>query len=139
MLNSTSLDKFAILLSGVCLVHCLLAPIALTLLPMVSISAVAEEVLFHKLLLWLVIPISTTALFIGCRKHRRWPIVITGVIGMAILVLVAFAGHSLFGLTGEKVATSIGGFVLAASHYLNYRACQTITCASSNCETRHHH
>ncbi|RBP52741.1 MerC domain-containing protein [Arenicella xantha] len=139
MLKSTSLDKLAIFLSGICLVHCLVAPILITLLPIVSLSVTVEEVLFHQLLLWLVIPTSVVGLFLGCRKHRRWSIVITGGAGMAILIAVATFGHSWFGLTGEKWVTTLGGLVLACSHFLNYRACQSITCASSRCETQHHH
>lgn len=139
MLKSTSLDKFAILLSGVCLVHCLVAPIVITLLPIVSLNTMIEEVLFHQVLLWLVIPTSVVGLFLGCRKHRRLTIALTGGAGMAILISVATFGHSWFGITGEKWVTTLGGLVLALSHFLNYRACQAITCSSSRCETQHHH
>jgi len=58
---------------------------------------------------------------------------------MTILIAVAFFGHEWFGLTGEKIATSIGGLVVAVSHYFNYRACQSITCSDANCSTKHHH
>ena len=90
-------------------------------------------------MLWLVLPTSTVALFLGCRKHKQWTIAATGALGIAILVNVAFIGHDIFGLTGEKIATSVGGLILAVSHYLNYRACQNITCESKNCSTQHHH
>ena len=63
----------------------------------------------------------------------------TGIVGLGILVAVAFFGHEWFGITGEKFATSIGGLVLAISHYLNYRACQNTTCDDNNCATKHHH
>jgi len=139
MFNSNALDKFAILLSGVCLVHCLLTPVAITFLPIISASTFVEDLLFHQLLLWAVLPTSFIALFVGCRKHRRFMIAGTGVIGISILVAVAFFGHQWFGITGEKVATSVGGLVLALSHYLNYRACQTTTCDDNNCSTQHHH
>jgi len=139
MFKSTSLDKFAILLSGVCLLHCLITPVLLTLTPLVSMTAFVEDFLFHKLLLWLVLPSSTLALFLGCRKHKQWPIVGTGALGMAILITVTVVGHDWFGLVGEKIATSIGGLILALSHYFNYKACQNTTCSDSNCATEHHH
>lgn len=139
MLNSTSLDKFAILLSGVCLLHCLITPVMVTLLPIISLSAFVEDLLFHKLMLWLVLPTSVIALFLGCRKHKQWLIPATGALGMAILIAVAFFGHDWFGLTGEKIATSVGGLVLALSHYFNFRACQSVTCSDTNCATKHHH
>lgn len=139
MFRSAQLDRFAIVLSGICLVHCLLAPILLTLLPIFSLSVMIEEVVFHKLMLWIVVPTSVVALMIGCRKHRRWPIAISGGLGIAILFLVAFLGHDHLSVSVEKIATSIGGLILALSHYLNYRACQSITCNSSNCASEHHH
>ena len=139
MQNSIKLDKFAILLSGVCLVHCLLTPVLVTLLPIFTTSVLLDDSMFHKLMLWLVLPTSVVALFLGCRKHKRWSIALTGALGIAILIGVAFVGHDLFGLSGEKIATSIGGVILALSHYLNYRACQSITCESKNCSTQHHH
>ena len=139
MLNSHTLDKVAILLSGACLVHCLATPVLLTLLPILSSSILADDVLFHQILLWAVLPISCAALLIGCRKHKNLSILATGAIGLGILLLVAFFGHDWFGITGEKIATSVGGIILATSHFLNYRACQTTTCDDSNCSSDHHH
>lgn len=139
MVNSLKLDKLAILMSGVCLVHCLLAPILMTLLPIFSTSILLDDSLFHTLMLWLILPTSIIALFLGCRKHRQWQIASTGALGILILISVAFAGHDLFGHTGEKIATSIGGIILAFSHFLNYRACQSITCGAKGCATEHHH
>lgn len=139
MQNSIKLDKFAILLSGVCLLHCLLTPVIVTLAPIISTAVFIDDALFHKLMLWLVLPTSVLALFLGCRKHKKLTIAGTGGLGIAIVIGVAFFGHDLFGLNGEKMATSIGGIVLAFSHYLNFRACQSITCESKNCATKHHH
>lgn len=116
-----------------------MAPIILTLLPIISISAVVEDILFHQLMLWLVLPTSVIALLIGCRKHRQGLIFATGILGMGILIFVAFWGHALFGPTNEKIVTSLGGIVLAISHILNYRACQSITCGSKDCTSQHHH
>ncbi len=137
--TSAQLDKFAVLLSGVCILHCLIAPIIFTLLPILSISAFWEDLVFHKLMLWLVLPTSTLALLIGCRKHRGWAILGTGFVGMAVLVFVAFAGHDILSSLHEKVLTSAGGIILAISHVMNYRACQSIRCNDRNCSSAHHH
>jgi len=91
------------------------------------------------LMLWLILPTSLVALFLGCRKHNKWQIASTGALGILILLSVTFVGHELFSINGEKIATSIGGIILAFSHYLNYRECQSITCESKNCATQHHH
>ena len=139
MNRSNKLDRLAMLLSGVCLLHCLLVPVALTLLPITTLSALVEDVLFHQLLLWVIVPTSSIALFIGCKKHRHGHIALTGVFGLLSLVMIGVFGHDLFSITGEKVATSAAGLVLAFSHYLNYQACQEITCTSVNCKKDHHH
>ena len=139
MFNSLTLDRFAILLSGVCLVHCLIAPIVITLLPIFSLNTFVGELLFHNLMLWLILPTSILALFIGCRKHRRWSIACTAALGILILVAVAYFGHDWFGLLGEKIATTVAGIILALSHYLNFRACQSISCSDKNCASKHHH
>lgn len=139
MLNSINFDKFAILLSGVCLIHCLLTPVLVTIAPIITSSSLAEDLLFHQLMLWAVLPTSFIALFLGCRKHKQLIIAGTGALGLSILVMVAFFGHDWLGVVGERVATSIGGLALALSHYLNYRACQNTTCQDKNCSTEHHH
>jgi peptidoglycan/LPS O-acetylase OafA/YrhL len=90
-------------------------------------------------MLWLILPTSILALFIGCRKHRRWSIACTAALGILILVAVAFFGHDWFGLLGEKIATTVAGIILALSHYLNFRACQSISCSDKNCASKHHH
>lgn len=138
-LNSTSLDKFAVFLSGVCVVHCLVAPIAITMLPLFIANSLLEDILFHKAILWFVLPTSCIALFVGCRKHRDWLIAGTGIAGMLLLVLIAFFAHDLLSSTQEKIATSAAGLILAASHVLNYKACQAQPCDSEQCASIHHH
>lgn len=137
--TSARLDKLGIVLSSVCLLHCLLAPLVFTLLPIISLNALWEDLLFHQLMLWLVIPTSTVALLIGCRKHRDFKILGTGIFGMAMLLLIALVGHDLMSPWQEKLATSIAGITLALSHYFNFRACQEQPCADENCASKHHH
>lgn len=137
--KSVFLDKFAVLLTGICIVHCLIAPIALTMLPIITLSSMVEDILFHQMMLWLVLPSSLFALFIGCKKHRNFGIVGTGLLGLTILVAVAILGHDVLSIAQEKVLTIFGGLVLAASHVMNYRACQSQTCSDDNCATEHHH
>ena len=138
-LTSTNLDKFAVFLSGVCVVHCLLTPIILTILPVVAASALIEDVLFHQAILWLVLPTSCIALFIGCRKHKDLLIAGSGIVGMLLLIFIAFFAHDLITSLQEKVTTSLAGLILAYSHLRNYKACQKQTCGDDNCSAEHHH
>ena len=139
MIQSSTLDKFGILLSGVCMLHCLIAPVLVTLVPILSINVFVEHFLFHTLMLWLVIPTSVIALFLGCRKHKKLAIVGTGALGITVLLFFAIFGHDLFSEVGEKIGITIGGLIVAFSHYLNYKACQSITCSDANCASKHHH
>ena len=138
-MKSAAFDRFAVILSGICILHCLLAPVLLTLLPILSISAFVEDLVFHQLMLWLVLPTSAVALVLGCRKHRKPMILITGAVGMLMLIIVAFWGHSIMMVAYEKLATTAAGLLLAFSHYLNYKACQDLICNDQNCQTDHHH
>ena len=49
------LDGAAIGLSALCAIHCLMLPVALTLLPVIATLPLGDES-FHKALLFLVIP-----------------------------------------------------------------------------------
>ena len=138
-MKTSTFDKFAVMLSGICILHCLLAPVLLTLLPILSVSAFVEDLVFHKLMLWLVLPTSAIALVLGCRKHRDFSILLTGAAGMLMLILIAFWAHSLLSANGEKIATTAAGILLAFSHYLNYRACNSISCDDQDCQSKHHH
>ena len=134
-----NLDKLAIFLSGVCILHCLLAPILLTLMPILSINAFVEDIIFHQMILWVIIPSSLFALTIGCKNHKQLNILISGVIGILALIFIASFGHDFLGENLERWATSIAGIILAYSHYANYRACQQISCNDTNCAQDHHH
>ena len=139
MIKSTTLDKVAVMLSGVCILHCLLAPIVMTLVPIIFSNTLFSDLVFHQLMLWLVVPSSVIALFIGCRQHRNSVIAITGILGISMLIIVAFVGHEYLGDSMEKVASGIAGLLLAVSHILNYRTCQSIRCSDSDCQSQHHH
>jgi hypothetical protein len=121
-----ALDATAALLSGVCLVHCLLTPVVLTLLPVMGAVLFTHEA-FHQLLLLFVLPTSLVGLWLGCRRHKNGAVAVLGGIGMALITLAAF-GHATFGIEGERWLTSAGGVILAASHFLNFRRCRALRC-----------
>ena len=121
------LDKVAVLLSAVCLLHCLALPVLLTAGTITGSMFMDEEV-FHLAMLVGIVPISVIALTIGCRQHKDLITMTLGVVGLAILIFTAFFGHDLFGMTGERYVTSLGGLVLAGAHIQNYRICRQHDC-----------
>ena len=123
------LDGLAISASLLCILHCLLMPFLLILVPIISSTFVADEE-FHFVLVVLVLPLSIIALFLGCTRHKDHVVIILGALGLSSLVLVALFGHDLLGEIGEKVATVISGSILAAGHVRNFKLCRDKDCNS---------
>ncbi len=120
-------DGLAIVLSGTCMLHCLALPLLVTVFPIVQ-GSLLEEKYFHLIMLVLILPTSLIALTVGCRKHKdKWTIAL-GAIGLTVLTITALFGHDLFGTSGERITTSIGGLVLAAAHIRNYLSCRRVDC-----------
>lgn len=124
---NTALDSLGLLLSSTCMIHCLALPVLITLLPIME-GTLLQEQQFHALFLILVLPTSATALTLGCRRHGDWITGGVGSVGMTVLVLAAFWGHDWVGITGERLATMLGGAILAGGHILNFRRCHELNC-----------
>jgi len=83
-------DKFAIGLSMLCTIHCLLLPLMVAVLPSVMAFDLTGE-RFHIWMLVAVLPISIYALTIGCKEHQRLGVFILVGIGLLLLVSGLFA------------------------------------------------
>ncbi|MEJ2602423.1 MAG: MerC domain-containing protein [Gammaproteobacteria bacterium] len=116
------LDRLAVTLSGVCLVHCLLLSAAAISAPaLVSLSFDAGWT--HLAMLVLVIPVSILALPRGYREHGRPQVLWLGGLGMTLLALGATVGHHLYGPAADTALTVSGALTLAAAHLLNALWC----------------
>lgn len=125
--RSNRLDGLAVVLSGTCMLHCLALPLMVTLLPIAQ-GSLLEEQTFHLIMLVFILPTSLVALTVGCRRHKDRLTIALGAVGLTILTITAFWGHELFGLTGERIVTTIGGFILAAAHIQNFLCCRRDDC-----------
>jgi len=126
----TMSDKTAIVLSLLCALHCLAVPVVTVLLPSVSAFSLAGEA-FHFWLLAIVLPISAFALMMGCKKHKRYHLLIIGGSGLIVLCLAAFLGHDVLGEVWEKILTMLGASLIALGHVWNYRKC--LSYSQCNC------
>ncbi|GLP96664.1 MerC domain-containing protein [Paraferrimonas sedimenticola] len=123
----TLLDKFSIGASGLCALHCLLTPVLLATVP--SFAAImGDEHVFHMLLLWLILPCSAIAAFLGCTRHKDAKVMLGILAGIGLLAGTALFGHDLVGELGEKLFTMAGASVLAFAHWRNYKLCQAQSC-----------
>jgi MerC mercury resistance protein len=111
------LDRFAIGLSSLCLVHCLATPLLLLILPAASLTFAFPDS-FHLWMLLTAIPVSVLALLAGHRHH-----------GLTLPTLLAFTGIGLLGYGAmfvatrnlELVFTALGALFLAGAHIWNAR------------------
>jgi hypothetical protein len=115
---AVTLDRVAVILSGLCLFHCLALPFLLVSLP--AISAFSEGHL-HAQMLILAIPVSVIALTFGFRRHASRYILGFGVLGMLLLVIGGTIAHSYYGLVADRAFSLSGALVLAVTHYFNSR------------------
>jgi len=112
------LDRLAVALSSVCLVHCLATAILLGVLA--SVSGFLGQPIFHEVGLSLAMVLAAVALGRGALDHGF--LLPTGV-GALGLILMA-VGLSLHESGGEPVFTAIGVTVLALAHRLNILAAE---------------
>jgi carbon starvation protein CstA len=122
-------DNFAIILSILCAIHCLLLPLLLVALPSIGALQLQNEA-FHFWMLATVIPISIYALTIGCKKHQRYRLLSWGISGLILMLMAVFFGHDIAGESGEKTLTLLGAILVVVAHWGNFRRCQQHTSCS---------
>lgn len=113
---SSLLDRTAITLSGLCLVHCAAGGVLL------SLFAVSGDWLSHNVHLvglLLALPLAAVALWRGVRLHGRRLVGLLGAVGIALMATSLFLGH---GTGPEVLASIIGVSLLGAAHLWNLRA-----------------
>lgn len=109
------LDRAAIVLSALCLVHC----VATTLLigALVTASTFLESPLIHETGLVLAMLLGVVALGVGVARHGRWLPLAVGAIGLALMGTALTLDHGI----GEALVTMAGVSILACGHLLNRR------------------
>lgn len=110
-----SLDRAGLVLSGLCLVHCV-ASIAL-----VSVLGLGAEWLFdpewHRVGLALAMIIAAVAIGWGALRHRRAAPFVIAMSGLSFMGGALAVPHGLY----EVVLTVIGVGLVALGHILNLR------------------
>ncbi|MFK8027126.1 MAG: MerC domain-containing protein [Gammaproteobacteria bacterium] len=134
-------DRFAILLSGICAIHCIALPIVASLIPLLTATVhhgnEIHEFWFHQFILLFILPVSLVALVTGYLSHKRILPVVIAAIGLVILIFIAlFAEQLLLNHVipheGETLLTVTGGLFHAAGHILNLQATRKNT---THCST----
>ena len=146
------LDHFAIGMAAVCAMHCLLTPILIMALPIVATSFFVHQD-FHLWMIFLVLPTTTFAVFMGCRNHKDRAVLALSAIGLSVLLFALiqeqmhYAGEENVtaysadcetcerDITAEPIPmqagawlNAIGGLLLASAHVRNFRLCRKSSC-----------
>jgi len=111
-----TIDRLAIGLSGLCLVHCVASAVLLTLLA--SASGLLLDPLFHESGLAVALVLGAIGLGRGIRQHGFMMPAAIGSLGLGMMAGALTLGHD----GGEMVYSVIGVLVLALGHDLNRRA-----------------
>ncbi len=100
-------------LSALCAVHCVSAPLLVTLAPAAT-SVVGGA---HPVLLALVIGVALWAFVPGYRCHRSRSVLALALTGISLLSVAAFAFEGNLAL--ETALSLAGASVMMAAHWLN--------------------
>lgn len=139
------LDSLAISMSVICAVHCLLTPLLVILFPILTTTFWVDQD-FHLWMLFFVLPTTSLAVFLGCRKHKDRFVIGLSSVGLACLFAVCLyesffhilhhstvCAHCAQGkfkdhLTPAMYINILGGPLLASAHVRNYRLCRRLEC-----------
>jgi len=116
--SERTLERAATWLSLACAVHCLVMPLAMSVMPLLGASGISDLSPRAELLLSVLVVASAGAgVFWGYRRHRDVRVVIATATG-----LVAYLVGHLFEDSWPGMALAVlGALVLAASSFLSAR------------------
>ena len=114
--HTPSLDRMAVGLSGLCVLHCVLSVVLVAMLS--GAGTFFTDPLIHRFGLLGAVVLAALALGQGYRTHRATRPALVGLAGLALMTIGLFAPHGW----AEVAATVAGVIVLATAHLMNARA-----------------
>ena len=116
-----TLDKVGMAASSLCAVHCALAPILITVAPLVGLCFVFEE-RFETIFIMGSLGIAFLSLVWGFYKsHRKFEPLYLLLLGAYLIGISRM--DSPFSFLPEPVLMACGGLSIAISHYINLKLC----------------
>jgi hypothetical protein len=112
-------DRVGIFLSGLCVVHCLLTPFVILLIP--SLEASGYHDLFHDALLVILPLVAVSAFIPGFRRHRNKSVFYWSAPGLAMIAIGALVFHEQ--VWGQVIFSVAGSLFLIRAHVVNRRLC----------------
>jgi hypothetical protein len=109
------LDRAGVLVSGLCVVHCLSSLVLVTFLGLGGGILLRPEV--HETGLAIALVIGALGLGFGALRHGRFSVLVTGLAGIVLMGLALRVEHGW----REALLTIAGVSLLAAAHIRNLR------------------
>lgn len=120
LLNHSTVDNFGACLSFACAVHCMAAPLLMTVLPIIGLGFILAESA-ELVMVASAGGIAVGSLTWGFRHHRKRRIFL--ILGGALtLIIMARLGVSE---NAEVIFTVLGGLLLTGAHLVNRHLCRT--------------
>ena len=121
-------DRLGIWASTLCIVHCIVTPVVLSL-SVVSAHFLPSEERTHRTLALLIAMLGVFALIKGYRRHRRLRVVLFMGVGLTSIFAGAYWGDRLPSHVTEVVITFVGSCFMIAAHRLNHTFCKDCKCS----------
>ncbi|QHN04970.1 MerC domain-containing protein [Granulicella sp. WH15] len=119
-------DRIGIIASAACFVHCVGAPIVLSLMAVYAHLLPAEETT-HRVLAILVTILGAVAILSGYQKHKRRSILALMALGLALISTGALFGDRLPSHWLEVAITLAGSICMITAHRQNHTFCKQCT------------
>ena len=120
-------DRMGIWASALCIVHCLLTPILLSMSAVFAHFLPSEE-RTHRSLAVFIAFVGAIALVRGFRAHRRIRVIGLMATGLACIFFAAYLGDRLPAHWAEVAITFLGSILMISAHRLNHTFCKDCAC-----------
>lgn len=109
------LDRFGVLLSGLCALHCIASIVLVSVLGLGGQALLAPAI--HEIGLLLAVIVGAVTLGIGAMRHGLPGPLLIGGLGVTLMAIALLVGHGL----PEAVLTIAGVALVATAHIRNLR------------------
>lgn len=115
-----SFDRLGVIVSGLCLVHCLSGLVLVTMLGIGGLGiggGLLANPAIHEIGLALAVLVGAVGLGLGVLRHRRFGLVALGGSGLVLMASALLVRHG----PREAALTMLGVTLVAAAHVINMR------------------
>jgi uncharacterized membrane protein YozB (DUF420 family) len=121
-------DRMGIWASALCIVHCLVTPILLSMSAVFAHFLPSEERTHRSLAVFIAL-VGAIALIRGFRAHRRIRVICLMAAGLACIFFAAYRGDRLPVRGAEVGITFLGSVLMISAHRMNHTFCRDCACA----------